>query len=58
MGRTWKTFLSTGRRRWRWGFHRFTVVGSDGKRVSFAWTLKPGDQTRVVDYDTGKVSVP
>jgi len=40
------------------GFHRFTVVGSDGKRVSFKWTLGPGDQTRVVDFDTGKVSVP
>ncbi len=40
------------------GQHLFTVVGSDGKKVSFHWTLKPGDQTRVVDYDTGRVTVP
>lgn len=40
------------------GRHRFQVVSPSGKRVSFSWTLVPGDQSRVVDFDKGDVENP
>ncbi len=40
------------------GRHQFQVVGPSGRRVSFSWVIKAGDQTRIVDFDTGKVESP
>ncbi len=40
------------------GPHRFQVVAPDGRSVTFSWTVRPGDQTRVVDFDRGKAEEP
>jgi tRNA A-37 threonylcarbamoyl transferase component Bud32 len=40
------------------GSHRFQVVSPDGRKVSFTWTITGGDQTRVVDFDSGRVATP
>ncbi|MGC8762724.1 MAG: serine/threonine-protein kinase [Acidobacteriota bacterium] len=40
------------------GPHRFQVVSPDGRSVSFSWTIRPGDQTRVVDFDKGRAEEP
>jgi tRNA A-37 threonylcarbamoyl transferase component Bud32 len=40
------------------GPHRFQVVAPDGRSVSFSWNVRPGDQTRVVDFDRGRAEEP
>ena len=40
------------------GPHQFLVVGPGGKRVAFAWVIKGGEQTRVVDFSAGRVETP
>lgn len=40
------------------GPHRFKVVAPDGRSVAFSWTIRPGDQTRVVDFDRGRAEEP
>ena len=40
------------------GRHQFLVVSPEGRRVSFAWAVQPGPQSRVVDFQTGKVETP
>lgn len=40
------------------GGHRFKVVGSEGKVVSFKWNIHRGDQTRVVDFAAKRVETP
>lgn len=40
------------------GRHQFVVVSPEGRRVSFTWVLEPGAQSRVVDFQSGKVETP
>ncbi len=40
------------------GRHRFRVSGEGGKTVDFEWTVRSGNQTRVVDLQSGKVEKP
>lgn len=40
------------------GPHEFSVVSPEGRKVVFAWTIRPGEQTRVVDFSTGRVETP
>jgi serine/threonine-protein kinase len=40
------------------GPHEFLVVSPEGRKVFFAWTIRPGEQTRVVDFSTGRVETP
>jgi len=40
------------------GSHDFLVVSPTGRKVVFTWTIRPGEQTRVVDFSTGRVETP
>jgi len=40
------------------GPHQFLVVSPEGRRVGFSWSIKPGEQTRVVDFASGRVETP
>ena len=40
------------------GPHQFLVVSPEGRRVGFSWTIKPGEQTRVVDFASGRMEMP
>jgi len=40
------------------GPHQFLVVSPEGRRVAFSWTIRPGEQTRVVDFTSGRVETP
>ncbi len=40
------------------GPHRFLVVSPEGRRIGFSWTITPGEQTRVVDFASGRVETP
>ena len=40
------------------GPHEFVVVSPEGRKIAFAWTIKPGAQTRVVDFASGRVETP
>jgi hypothetical protein len=40
------------------GPHEFLVVSPEGRKVVFVWTIRPGEQTRVVDFSTGRVETP
>jgi serine/threonine protein kinase len=40
------------------GSHDFLVISPAGKRVAFAWAIRGGEQTRVVDFSKGRVETP
>jgi serine/threonine protein kinase len=40
------------------GTHDFLVISPSGQRVAFAWTIRGGEQTRVVDFSKGRVETP
>lgn len=40
------------------GTHTFQVVGPSGKRVTFGWKIVRGEQSRVVDFEKGRVENP
>lgn len=40
------------------GTHQFVVSSPEGRKVSFLWDIRPGEQTRVVDFSTGRVETP
>jgi serine/threonine protein kinase len=40
------------------GRHQILVISPEGRRVSFSWAVQPGPQSRVVDFQTGKVETP
>lgn len=40
------------------GSHTFQVVGPGGRRVTFGWKIVRGEQSRVVDFEKGRVENP
>jgi hypothetical protein len=40
------------------GPHEIVVFSPEGRKIAFVWTIKPGEQTRVVDFASGRVETP
>ena len=40
------------------GRHQFQVISPQGRRVTFTWDIGSSDQTRIVDFETGKIETP
>jgi hypothetical protein len=40
------------------GPHQFQVVGPNKRKVNFSWDIRRGQQTKVVDFDKGRVENP